>query len=140
VQIGKAKELFSNPRSVFAAKFLGYENVFEAKVVNGDGFFSDFDVGAVRLRAAAKVDGVEKMVAIRPEDIVIRSFPLNQGVNTFQGTITDCQDMGSVVMITVDAGILMKTLMTKSSFMEESFEVGKEVWLRFKESAVKILE
>lgn len=140
LQTGKAKEIFYKPRSVFAAKFLGYENVFEAKLVKSDGGFSDFDVEGVRLRAEGKFDGTKRMIAIRPEDIVVKPFSITNAANTFQGTITDCSDMGSVVIITLDVGILLKSLMTKSFFVEETLEVGKEVWLHFKESAVKILE
>jgi molybdate/tungstate transport system ATP-binding protein len=143
VQAGQTKEVFAKPRSVFAAKFLGYENVFKAKIVSADKLFSVLDVEGVRVKALGKADGAEgteKMIAIRPEDIAIQSLPLNQKANTFQGKIVDCQDMGSVVMLTLDAGIMLKTLMIKSFFVEGSFETGKEVWLRFKESAVKILE
>jgi ABC-type Fe3+/spermidine/putrescine transport system ATPase subunit len=140
VQTGKAKEIFYKPRSVFAAKFLGYENVFEAKLVKSEGGFSDFDVEGLRLRAESEFDGTKRMIAIRPEDIVVKPFSINIASNTFHGTITDCSDMGSVVMVTIDVGIMLKSLMTKSSFVEETLEVGKEVWLRFKESSVKILE
>jgi ABC-type Fe3+/spermidine/putrescine transport system ATPase subunit len=140
VQTGKAKEIFYKPRSVFAAKFLGYENVFEAKLVKSEGGFSDFDVEGLRLRAESEFDGTKRMIAIRPEDIVVKPFSINIASNTFHGTITDCSDMGSVVMVTMDVGIMLKSLMTKSSFVEETLEVGKEVWLRFKESSVKILE
>jgi ABC-type Fe3+/spermidine/putrescine transport system ATPase subunit len=140
VQTGKAKEIFYKPRTVFAAKFLGYENVFEAKLVKSDGGFSDFDVEGVRLRAEGKVDGDKRMIAIRPEDIVVKPSSMNDVANTFQGTITDCSDMGSVVMVTLDIGIMLKSLMTKSFFVEGTLEVGREVCLRFNAGSVKILE
>lgn len=140
VQIGKAKEIFYKPRTVFTAKFLGYENIFRAKLLQNDEGFLSFDVEGVRVRAAGKVDGSERMIAIRPDDVVIQLVPMSKAANTFHGTIIDCLDMGSVVMITVDVGILLKAIVTKSFLVDESLEVGKEVWLRFKESAVKILE
>ncbi len=140
VQIGRAKEIFSKPRNEFAAKFLGYENVLKAKLVNSDDGFSNFVVEGVKVRAAGKVDGSERMIAIRPEDIIVQLFPMNKAANTFQGTVIDCLDMGSIVMLTLDVGILLKVIVTKSFLVEESLEFGKKVWLRFKESAVKILE
>lgn len=140
VQVGKAKEIFSKPRNEFAAKFLGYENIFGAKLLQSDEGFLSFDVEGVRVTAAGKVDGSERMIAIRPDDIVIQLVPMSEAANTFHGAIIDCLDMGSVVMITVDVGILLKAIVTKSFLVDESLEVGKEVWLRFKESAVKILE
>ena len=48
--------------------------------------------------------------------------------------------MGYVAMVSVDVGILLKAIVTKSFLVEESLEVGREVGLSFKESAVKILE
>jgi molybdate/tungstate transport system ATP-binding protein len=140
VQTGKAKEIFYKPRNVFAAKFLGYENVFEAKLIKSDGGFSDFDVEGVRLRAQGKVDGGKRMIAIRPEDIVVKPFSMNSVANTFRGTITDCSDMGSVVIVTLDIGIVLKSLMTKSFFVEEALEVGNKVRLRFNAGSFKILE
>ena len=140
VQIGKAKELFSSPRNEFAARFLGYENIFDAKLVASGAKFSDFDVDGVKIRALGKSGVSEVKLAVHPGDIVVQKTPANGVANAFCGTVTDCLDMGSVVMITVDFGLPLNAIVTKSFFVGESIEIGKEVWASFNERAVKILE
>ncbi len=140
VQSGRAKDVFSRPRNAFAAKFLGYENVFRAKLVNTKSGFSNFEVDGVTLRSAGRVEGNEKMIALRPEDIAVELQLTERTANTFQGKVVDCLDVGYVAMVTFDIGILLKAIVAKSYLVEGSLEVGREAWLSFKENAVKILE
>ncbi len=140
VQVGRAKELFSRPRNEFAARFLGYENIFEAKLVAGGAQFSDFDVAGVRFRASGKSSGSKVTLAIHPGDVAVQKFPVKGVANAFQGTVTDCVDMGAVVMLTVDFGVLLRVIVTKSFFVGESIDVGGAVWVSFSDGAVKILE
>ena len=39
VQVGNVKELLAKPKNEFAARLLGYENVFRAKIVQTERFF-----------------------------------------------------------------------------------------------------
>ena len=140
VQVNRTKELFSKPRNEFAAKFLGYENIFQTKLISSNEGVLNFDVKGVRIRATNNVKSPADIIAIRPEDITIQPSPVQEIANVFRGTVVDCSDMGYVVMVTVDVGIAFKAILTKSLLVEECLEVGKEVWLCFKENSVKVLE
>ena len=91
------------------------------------------------MRTTGKVDHV-RLVAIRPEDITVELSPsIDVNVNNLKVTIRDVADLGPFVMINADAGLLIKTVMAKNSFLEKGLENGKEVWLKFKDDAVKII-
>jgi ABC-type Fe3+/spermidine/putrescine transport system ATPase subunit len=140
VQTGKVQEVFSKPSNVFAAKFLGWENIFNAKVLHSDEGFSDLEIDGVRLRVAGKIQGTEKTVAIRPEDIEIQQSPTKDKINTFEGTLVDHEEAGYVAMITVDVGFLLKVIVTKRAFVKLSLEEGKRVWLQIKDDVIRIVE
>ena len=43
-------------------------------------------------------------------------------------------------MIDADAGLPLKVVMAKNSFIEKGLETGKEVWLKFKDNTIKIID
>ena len=140
VQTGKPKEIFAKPRSTFVARFLGYENVFKAKLLKQQGPLSFVKVEGVTLKIAGKIDSSECTIAVRPEDIVVDLAPIkNDALNVLKGTITEFVDQGPTVLITVDAALTMKVIMVKSFFIEKNLETGQEIWLAFTGDAAKIL-
>lgn len=140
VQYGTVKELMAKPRNEFAARFLGYENVYRAEAIKRQDGFTLLDVKGLQFKAKGSMEG-DVSVAIRPEDITITLTPTgNAEANRFEATITECIDMGPLVMVTADIGAPIKTAITKSLFLEQALENGKRVWLHFNENSVKILE
>lgn len=140
VQTGKPKETFSKPRSKFVAQFLGYENVFKAQLIEQQGPLSLVSVKGVTLKVSGNVDAPECTIAVRPEDISVEMSPIkNDAMNILKGTIIEFVDQGPSVSITVDAGLPLKVIMTKSFFIEKNLETRQETWLAFKHTSVKIL-
>ena len=140
VQTGKPKEIFAKPRSKFVARFLGYENVFKAQLIEQQGLLSLVSVDGVKLKVAGTIDAPECTIAVRPEDIVVDLAPItNDAMNILKGTIIEFVDQGPTVSITVDAVLPLKVIMTKSFFIETNLEAGQETWLAFKHTAVKTL-
>lgn len=140
VQTGKPKEIFAKPRSKFVARFLGYENVFNAQLIEQQGPLSLVSAKGVTLKVSGKVDASECTIAVRPEDIVVDMSPIkNEAMNILKGTIIEFVDQGPTVSITVDAVLPFKVIMTKSFFIEKNLETGQETWLAFKHASVKIL-
>jgi len=70
VQIGEAKELLAKPKNEFAARLLGYENVFKAKLLQKKSDFSVIEVESLQLKISGSLDSVG-LVAVMPEDITI---------------------------------------------------------------------
>jgi ABC-type Fe3+/spermidine/putrescine transport system ATPase subunit len=140
VQTGKPKEIFSKPKNTFVAKFLGYENVFKAQLIEQQKQISLVSAAGVKMTVSGKVAAQECTIAVRPEDIALDLAPIkNDGVNVLKGKIIEFVDQGPTVSITVDAVLTFKVIMTKSFFIEKNLEIGQEAWLAFKSNAVKIL-
>jgi molybdate/tungstate transport system ATP-binding protein len=141
VQVDEIKTIFTKPQNEFVARFLGYENVHKAQLIKSGSDCSMVAVDGVHFKISGIMNKPEKTIAILPEDITVHVSPTKRhGANVFKGTIIEYADMGPFVMLTADAGLVLKAIVTKSSFMENALETGQEVWLRFKDDAVKILE
>ena len=140
VQTGKPKDIFAKPQSRFVARFLGYENIFKAKLLEHQGELSLVSVDGVKVKVAGKVNAAEVTIAVRPEDIVADLAPIkNAAINVFKGKITEFVDQGPTVALTVDAALKLQVIMIKSFFIEKNLETGQEIWLAFKSEAAKIL-
>ena len=139
VQVGNVKELLAKPKNEFAARLLGYDNVFRAKIVQTERDFSILDVEGVKFKVTGEVTHVG-LVAVRPEDITVELSPINDlNANVLRASILDYTDLGPIVMMDTNAGLPMKVVLAKSSFIEKGLETGKEVWLKFKNATVKII-
>ena len=140
-QTGKPKEIFAKPKNKFVAKFLGYENVFKAKLIEQKGTLCIVSAEGIKLKVTGKVDAVECTIAVRPEDIALEAAPKKNGtVNVLKGTLVEFIDQGPTVAITVNAALTFKVTITKSVFIEKNLETGQETWLTFKSEAVKLLQ
>ncbi|MDQ1279569.1 MAG: transporter ATP-binding protein [Thermoproteota archaeon] len=140
VQVGDAKEIFSNPKEAFTARFLGYENVYDAKLIGKDGALSLLDLGGLVVKVAGKVPSDKCTIAIWPEDIVVsktQNFPNDW--NILRGRLEEQAILGSFATITVNVGLYIKTILSKRSFLEIGLLSGEEVWLAFDPVSVKIM-
>jgi len=141
VQIGQPKEIFANPRSNFVARFIGYENVFKANLIEQRGSMSLVSAAGVKLKVSGKIDASECTIAVRPEDISLEESPIrNETLNVLKGTIIEFADQGPTVSITVDAVLPFRVIVTKSFFIEKNLENRQETWLSFKSESVRILQ
>ena len=117
VQQGSAKDLYETPETAFAAKFLGFSNMMDAKVVSTDGAggVAQFELDGVRLpaiRGRARDDvraGDRVQLSVRPEAIRIgerseASGGETDGVVTLPAAVTDVIYAGSICDVFMDAG------------------------------------
>jgi len=141
VQTGQTRQVFAAPKNEFVAKFLGYENVFKAEVVEKTGGFSGVSVGGVRLKVSEVPASGNCVVGVRPEDVSVHlSRPKGaEGVNVLEGTIVDWTDQGYTVALTCDVGLTLQAVVVKSAFLEANYEEGQKVWAAFGSGAVKII-
>jgi molybdate/tungstate transport system ATP-binding protein len=140
LQIDHAKSVLSNPASELVARFLGYENIFKGKLVKRGAEQSSIDVSGFIVKVNANVEDDECVVGIRPEDfaLFVRS-PATSSTNVLRGIITDWEDLGPIVSVSIDAAFKVKATVSKGSFLELSLDRGTEVWLSFRPESVKIL-
>jgi ABC-type Fe3+/spermidine/putrescine transport system ATPase subunit len=139
VQVGDPKDVFNNPKEAFVARFLGYENVYDAKLIGIKEELSQLEVGGLVLNVEKKIQSNSCVIAIWPEDIKVsktQDFP--EKWNVLRGRAEDHIILGSSATITVDVGFSIKVILSKRSFSEIGLLDG-EVWLAFDPASVKIM-
>jgi len=141
VQVGYSNEVSTNPKNEFAARLLGYENVFKAELVETMPDFSLITLEEIKLLVSGIIEHVS-LVAIRPEDISVSLLPAKKNkINVLRASISDYLDLGPFVMVDAYAEPLtFKVILTKNFFMENELEVEKQVWLTIKPEIVKIIQ
>jgi len=89
-------------------------------------------VDGVRIASASSRDG-QVYASVRPEDILISLAPIESSArNTFSGKIQDIADIGTIMKVTVDAGIEIVAAITRRSFLDMNLREGIDVFLTFK--------
>ncbi len=122
VQIGKPNEVFLNPKGEDVARFLGYENIFEAR---SDGTTIRF--GDVELTSRVHVFGRVK-VAIRPEDVII-----SKSNGNFEAEVESIENLGFTSKITLNLnGLKLRALTVTSKIIEEGIKNGDSVFVSIK--------
>jgi molybdopterin-binding protein len=131
VQVGEPSEVFRKPNCRFVAEFLGVTNVFQGESIVDNGI-AYIDVDGHKVASAATRCGLV-YASIRPEDILVSLQPIESSArNSFQGQIQDISDMGTIVRITVDAGIPFVVAITRRSFLDMGLAKGASVFVTFK--------
>ena len=137
LQVGEPSHVFRKPNTKFVADFLGVSNLFQGEaIIKGDASF-------VKVNGTSIMSSVTKAgrvyVSIRPEDILVSLKPIESSArNSFEGSIENIVDVGTVIRITVNVGVLFIVTITKRSFEDMRLEIGTRVYLTFKATAVHV--
>jgi len=138
IQVGGPDEVYRKPESEFVADFVGVGNLFRGTCQVG-GAGSVVDVDGHTIVTAECADNGEVSVTIRPEDILISVLPLDSSArNTFRGRITGITDNGTIVRLSVDAGLQFIVALTRQGWTELALSSGDQVCLTFKASSVHV--
>ncbi len=138
MQIGTAEEIFRQPNSEFVACFAMSRNVFGGEVRDGDDECAIINIGKIELAVATELRG-RFHASIRPEDILVSTQPFKSSArNCLLGTISQIDDRGATLLLTVTVPPDFICLITRHSFEEMELTKGKEVYLTFKASAVHV--
>lgn len=140
IQSGSPEQVFHKPKDDFVARFVGFENLFDGKILENRGGVAKIDIGGVTVEAVTeKVENCT--VGIRPDDIIVSKRPFKSSIrNTLKGKLLDFVDMGSLVSLIVNVdNASFVALITKRSFLEMKLRKGSEVYLSFKASAVHVI-
>lgn len=141
IQKGRPNEVLLNPSDESVARFLGYENVFHVKLVKNEKDTSEVGTDGATIRLSGRLESQEATVAILPENILIatKPFPVVDELNILQGEIKGYTNLGPLVEVTVDAGLLLKAFVDKRTFLEANLVDGKRVNVGFKIDEVKVV-
>jgi molybdate/tungstate transport system ATP-binding protein len=121
-QVGSCVEVFSKPKSVEIAEFLGY-NVLK-------GFLKDKTVhlNGLKFRVDATGEGNVNVV-IKPEDVV-----LSKDKGDFKAVVEGVEFFKFLANVTLNVnGLRIKALTTTDNVLRESIEIGSTVWVSIKD-------
>lgn len=140
-QTGSPEEIYNHPSDEAVAKFVGYENIYPARLVRSGEGHSVVSVGGMEVKTSETPRRSRVLVAIRNEDIdVSRDYFSRIDDNTVEGTVHGILDHGPTATITADAGATMKTSVSKRVLRDLAIEAGDRVWLTFNARSVRIIE
>lgn len=141
VQHGHPTEVLSDPGDEFVARFLGYTNVFQVNASRVGKDITDVEVDGVKITLSGAHQGGGGTIAIKPEDITVAMEPLrvSSDWNVFVGVLKAFMDLGPIVEIVVDSGIVLRAFVDKRSFLEKNLSEGKTVHVGFRYDSVKIV-
>lgn len=141
VQVGTAQDIFYKPLTREIAEFVKIENIWEGEVISKKSDEITIRVDGVRVVAISHLFEVGDMVRviIRPEEIVIGKGETSAR-NMLQGTITSLTMLGFLYRVVVDCGVPVVVSITKHSVEALNLEIGKEITLFFKATAIQVIK
>jgi len=141
-QVDEPDKVLFYPGSSAVSNFIGDPNILDCDYCNdlGQGIM---EVGCGGLRLFIPHDGntVHK-IAILPQHIYVsEDKPRGLGINDFQGTIIDIENIGTVTRIRVDvAKNQIITEMPNYVFKEMGLNIGKEVFIILRMKRIRVYE
>lgn len=143
LQVGTPEDVFTHPKSEFVANFIGIQNFYKGKLIQSlhDDNLKIALVSDVQFHIAT-TESVNTLgnIIINGENITIANELISSSaINVFKGTIKDIIPIKMGLEVIVDIGIDVAAQITSFSFDKLQLELGKEIWISFKASAVKFI-
>ena len=144
---GNPHELLAGDHRAAVTHLLGFENVFEAQVIEvnraaGTVAAQVIDGPVLHLPPGRVKQGQVVRVGIRAEDIILatqRPGPTSAR-NVCQGTVASIIPRGSLVLVEIDCGVSIVSKITPASAEELSLAPGSQVWFLAKTHSCHYLE
>jgi tungstate transport system ATP-binding protein len=141
-QIGKINDVFTSPKDEYTAVFVGYENVFSGLAEYNDELgLTEIRIDDLVLNASDRKAGIVKIL-IRPESIGL-SLEVSSKTsyqNSILGEIKQIRKLGNTYHLVVKSkSVEFLTSITRLSFNNLHLDIGKNVYLNFKATDIKLL-
>ena len=134
-QQGSPKELYNFPKTKFVANFIGDANVVKAKIINQNNDTYEIQLGEMKIN----IESQQKLessvsVSIRPEKINISN---NHEENSIYASVNNASFVGNSYQYIVNSKV--GKIYVVSSDTNEIFKVGENVYLKFDEKELRLL-
>jgi len=136
-QVGDVRSVFRAPANRSVAEFVGMKNLFPASIRGTDAVTEG---GATLLLGKAAASG-ERLLGIRPEDVVIGAEHPGDSRNAFQGKVVSIVPRGMAfeVIMRTDGGMRITARVLSSALLSGGVAVGGEYWASFSPDSVHVL-
>ena len=135
-QVGRHIRISDSQLKTYLSQLKGSQNIFSGLVVNNnDETF--VDIGNVLIRVNTTLTG-EVKISIDPDDIILsKQSIICSARNIFYGKVIDIKEDEMNIRITLDIGVPIKAVITKTSYKEMNIKMGDELYTIFKALSVK---
>ena len=136
-QVGRPIEIYSRPKNIFVATFIGRSNIFDAKVrkINGRGFIEFSNGYAENIQLDNKLTADFKVkVTVRPEEFIFNND--NEGI---KGKIITATFLGKYMdyVVELEDGMKMELSHDLSS-NDKVLDVGDTIYLKVNMNKINI--
>jgi len=136
-KIGRYLRISQTQFENYLQKTSGYDNIFEAYIEKiDDSTFAKIN----DLKITVETNLTDKVkISIKPENIILSKGDfLSSARNVHKGIVKDIKIDNNNVLVTVDIGIPLKSLITKKSLDILNISIGDEVYTMFKAMSVYV--
>ena len=135
-QQGSPKELYNFPKTKFVANFIGDANVVKAEIINQNNNIYEIQLAEMKIN----IESDQKLessvsVSLRPEKITISKSPEENSINA---SVNNASFVGNSYQYIVNSKI--GKIYVVSSDTNEIFNVGENVYLKFDEKELRLLD
>lgn len=146
VQAAPAADVLARPANTFVARFLGVENILQARVIETADDRTVLAIGDARLNvqgSAAAVAGDSVCAAIRAEQVTISvpSAPRSPSlaVNRFNGRVRSLRSLSPLVVVEIDCGFPLKGYLLAPQARAINIEAGGIIAVEIAADAIHVV-
>ena len=143
LQSGPTAEVFQKPATAAVARFVGVENILDARIAGVSGGMVSVDVARTTLRAAAPgcaAAGSAVRIGIRAEEVMIAvAAGAAPSVNRLDGKITALRERGPLVAIEIDAGLPLHAYLLAPQARAMQLGAGTAVTVEVAPDAIHVM-
>lgn len=141
-QTGLPREVFSRPKSLEVANFVGIETIIEGIIIKKKDNLCFIKAEDKVLEAVSDYDAGDKVsVCIRPEDVIISTQPqISSCRNQFNAKITKIEPHILNYKLTLDCGFNLMSFVTRQSIENLDLKPAKEIFAAFKATAIHLIK
>ncbi len=141
-QVGEVDRVFGAPADEAVARVVGTENVVPVRLAGHEGELVVAEAGPVRLLAVDPGNlPAEAFACVRAEEVILERAPgaATSARNHLAGVVDSLVHEGPLVRVTVDCGIRLVALVTRSGAEQLALAVGVPVAALVKAQAVRLV-
>lgn len=141
-QMGRAGEIFSKPKNLQIAEFVGMDNIIDGTITACEGGMAIIDARGKAIEAVTDYDIGEKVSAcFRAEDVTIALTRFSSSArNSLEGTINLIAHSGPLCRVEIDCGFPLISLVTKRSAEEMGLKKGVKVYGTVKAVSIHVIK